>query len=246
MQEQCHLVTRRADQQRHVAGRRRRDRVEGVGREHLTIDDRAQAMLPVGRAPPSTSTWAASSCSTGAATRSSTVDVPSRCMIARAVAAAAAGSRARRPGPLWMIALWNGPSAAGAASRTLTLGRRRTDRRSSRCPGHHRRRRCCRVPIRGRRSCPTARHCSPSRGRLQRSRPPAGTRGSQAMVDPYDDGVAGASQVRSVVIGMFADPDVCDPPWSHTMTGRRAASTAGVHTFTDRQFSPNRSPAIST
>ena len=68
-------------------------------------------------------TWVCTSTrrAAGTARSSSTVVTSSACMTARVVPAACSGSTPRSIGPLWMIARWNSPAAAGMPSRTLTL-----------------------------------------------------------------------------------------------------------------------------
>ena len=98
------------------------DRIESMGAQHVTVDDRAKAVLPASRQRPAEHVGLRrEECLDPVASSSSTVRVPSCCRIAAVVAAASAGSRARRPGPLWMIALCNKPSAAGAARRAATF-----------------------------------------------------------------------------------------------------------------------------
>ena len=76
---------------------------------------------PPGPPLPSTLRPAANNVSAGTARRSSAVSAPTSASSLSASAAASSALPDVTPGPDWMIAFWNRPSAAGIASRWLTF-----------------------------------------------------------------------------------------------------------------------------
>src|SRR5205814_711648 len=75
--------------------------------------------------PPSTWVWTSTRRAAGTARSCSRVVTPSALRTARVVPAALSGSTPRSIGPLWTIARWNNPAAAGIPSRARPAGARR-------------------------------------------------------------------------------------------------------------------------